>query len=650
MTTPPDQTMSTGEGAANGADVGGSTLSIHGYQDPDVIPRVLDIDTLTRLEHNDPDVVGLSVDGVDDFFQGGNDNDDYYGTFQRLGRAIGNSMYLRTVNLWRITRPPVSNNGLFKFFRSFSQNSTIEFLSIDGDHFDEETFLDVIYALEPFIARNHNLRCIKICEFHHFPASSFISVLLTSPVSKLLKRIDLSDNRIGESHAANIIIDIINGMSSLHSLVDLNLKGNCIGKEGCEALAGLLKNSASQIYYLALGNNFIDDECMDILIGAWRLESSALKTLDFDYGLYLSSEGWEIFSSFLSNANCSIGNLLLGENNMTDENFTAFGGALSINKKLKCLYLFDECFEVTLQGWLGFSTCLQSDHSELQELYLSACNIDDDSATHLFSALATNTSLKILKMEELYSITPDGWFTCIRLLENSKSVLEELDFSLVNFGDKAVTMLGKVLLYDIITVRSLRVFDIPTITRNGWPALACVVDRNSGSKLKKLIVGCEQVESCINDLVFSLFAYALRNNNSLEVLELGAVDVTSDSFNLLLLSLCDCSSINSVFDSNHTLTEFTCGWNGERSELASSLQNLLHLNKNENKSEVALFKSFMYFASNIENVGKVFSSIELSVLPHAIGCIGKNSQVGIPTLYNVFKTNPWIFDVQSFHP
>ena len=247
MTTPPDQTMSTGEGAANGADVGGSTLSVHGYQEPDVTPHLVDIDTLAKLERNDPDVAGLSVDILATFFQGVNDHYYYYGNFQRLGRAIGNSRYLRTVHLWCITRLNASHYALSNFFTSFSRNSTIECLSIDGDHFDEENFLDVIHALEPFIARNHNLRSIKICEFHHFPASSFISVLLTSPVSKLLKRIDLSDNRIGESHATNIIIDIINGMSSLHSVVDLNLRGNCIGKEGCEALAGLLKNSASQI-------------------------------------------------------------------------------------------------------------------------------------------------------------------------------------------------------------------------------------------------------------------------------------------------------------------------------------------------------------------------------------------------------------------
>ena len=354
------------------------------------------------------------------------------------------------------------------------------------------------------------------------------------------------------------------------------------------------------------------------------------------------------FSSFLSDAKCSIGNLLLGENNMTDEHFTTLGEVLTINKKLKYLYLFDESFEVTQQGWRGFSTCLQSDHSELQELYLNGCNIDDDSATHLFSALATNTSLKILKMEAIDSITPSGWFTCFQLLENStKSVLEELDFSNVNFDDEVVSMLTRLLAYHIKTVRSLRVFNISTITSNGWPILACILYLNTGSKLKKLIVGCG--DHFFDDHIFSVYAVCVKNNNTLEVLELGAVDVTPDTFGILFVSLADCTNINSVFDSNHTLTEFTCGWNCERSELTSSLRNLLDLNKNENKSEVALFKSFMYFASNIENVGRVFSSIELPVLPHAIGCIGKNSEVGLTTMYNVFKTNPCIFDVLSLH-
>ena len=306
--------MSTGEGAANDAGVGGGTsLSIHGYQEPDVKLHLVNIDTLVKLERNDPGVAGLTVDCLAMFFHGDNDHDAYYGKFQRLGRAIGNSMHLRTVHWSCITRLNASHYALSNFFTSVSRNSTIECLSIDAGHFNPDISFDVIYALEPF---HSVVRSIKICQFNDFPATSFISVLLTSPMSKLLKQIDLSDNRIGENHATNTIVDVINGMSGLRNLVDLNLRGNCIGKEGCVALAGLLTNLASQIHYIAIGNNYIDDECMDILIDAWRLEESALKTLDFDYGLYLSAEGWErFFSSFLSDVKCSIENLLLGENN-----------------------------------------------------------------------------------------------------------------------------------------------------------------------------------------------------------------------------------------------------------------------------------------------------------------------------------------------
>ena len=70
--------------------------------------------------------------------------------------------------------------------------------------------------------------------------------------------------------------------------------------------------------------------------------------------------------------------------------------------------------------------------------------------------------------------------------------------------------------------------------------IGMVVDRNTGSILKKLIVGCEQVENCIDVFVFSIFAIALRNNNSLEVLELGAIDITHESLGILLVSLADC--------------------------------------------------------------------------------------------------------------
>lgn len=628
-----------GEGTAIDADVIGTRSMIYGYRKPDIKLKLFDNDTLVLLERNDPDVVGLVVDCSDVGFQEDNtDDDDHDGNFQRLGRAIGNSRHLRTVKILRMMELNAWHHGLLSFFTALSHNTTIEYLTIDGLDEDIYDANDAANFLQSFLSNNHKLRRLRIRDCTFDVISSFL--ILKRAVMNGLMSIDLSRNIMGDDGAA----DLINALSGLHHLLDLTIVENEIQKKGCKALGALLNNSASRIHYLAIGRNDIDDECMNILIAA-LLVNSTLKTLDYENGQYLTSAGWRNFSTFVSDTSCSIENLILGAHSITDNDFTTFGGALTINKTLTRLRLHGH-FDITQQGWREFLTCLRPNHSALREFSLSDCFIGDDTATTLFSALATNTSLVKLKMKGIYTINLEGWCTCFRSLEDSNSVLEQLDFSNVNLTDGSLAALSKLLLDHIATVRSLRVFNIPTISRNGWSILACVLDPNSASKLKELVIGGDHEENSIVDAVFSIYAVALQYNTSLEVLKFGAINITEESFQLLLSTLCDFSSISTVYDSNHSLVIFDC----ESSDYTKRLQPMMKINNNKNKLKVVRTKTFMYFISDIEHVARVFDSIPSSVLPHAIGCIGKNSEVGIPILYNVFKTNPSIFDVQSLDP
>ena len=620
-----------GEGTAIDADVIGTRSMIYGYRKPDIKLKLFDNDTLVLLEHNDPDIVGLVLDCNDAGFREDNpDDDDDDGNFQRLGRAIGNSRHIRTVKILRMVELNASHRGLLSFFTGLSHNTTIEYLTIDG--LDDDNYDTAYFLFRSFLSNNHKLRRLRIRDCSFGVVSSFL--ILQRAVMNGLISIDLSHNNIGDDIAADLI-----DACGLHQLLDLNVVGNVIQKKGCKALGSLLNNSASRIHYLAIGRNDINDECMNILIAA-LLVNSTLKTLDYENGQYLTSAGWRNFSTFLSDTRCSIENLILGAHSISDDDFKTFGRALTINKTLKCLCLHGH-FDITQQGWREFLTCLRSNHSALREFSLSDCFIGDDTAISLFSALATNTALAKLKMKGIYTITLEGWCTCFRSLEDSNSVLEELDFSNVNLTDGALVALSKLLLDHIATVRSLRVFNIPTISRNGWSILACVLDHNSASKLKELIVGGDLGENSIVDAVFSVYAVALQNNTSLEVLKFGAIDITEECFQLLLSTLCDFSSISTVYDSNHSLIKFDC----DSTDYTKRLQLMMKINNNKNKLKVVQTKTFMYFISDIEHVAQVFDSISTPVLPHAIGCIGKNSDVGIPILYNVFKTNPWIFDV-----
>ena len=108
---------------------------------------------------------------------------------------------------------------------------------------------------------------------------------------------------------------------------------------------------------------------------------------------------------------------------------------------------------------------------------------------------------------------------------------------------------------------------------------------NPNSKLKSLglhnnNIGNEGVE---------VLASSLRNNHQLRRLYLGSnqidPDILSDVFSRLL---CDASSINNTYSSNHTLSKISNGVLSER------LQSLLNMNEDKNKRLVAIEKIFQH--------------------------------------------------------
>jgi len=73
-----------------------------------------------------------------------------------------------------------------------------------------------------------------------------------------------------------------------------------------------------------------------------------------------------------------------------------------------------------------FFQFLKAPTSALIDLKLTGHNtIDDETAVDVFSALASNTSLKIFVFPNADGITPTGWVSCFQLLIGSKSALEE---------------------------------------------------------------------------------------------------------------------------------------------------------------------------------------------------------------------------------
>ena len=258
-------------------------------------------ETLRRLSQNDPDILCLDVDFYDDRIA------DKWGWSKELGRAISKSIHLRLI---RIAEPSHDEDdydddndddddpnpprhrlppyGLPSFFIGLAENRSIEDLDLGGFN---HSYLDIFTTLAPFFECNINLRSI----------SMRTSVLLRDRVPSLisalvktvgLRSIDISENRLEDSAAANII-NALRSMPGLHHLVELHLGGNRIAQHGCAAIRKLLRHPVCKIQCLYIEGNNLDDVCMDILYGG-LVSNASIKRMNIDQLRFVTSSGWRL--------------------------------------------------------------------------------------------------------------------------------------------------------------------------------------------------------------------------------------------------------------------------------------------------------------------------------------------------------------------
>jgi hypothetical protein len=127
----------------------------------------------------------------------------------------------------------------------------------------------------------------------------------------------------------------------------------------------------------------------------------------------------------------------------------------------------------------------------------------------------------------------------------------------------------------------------PAVTTAGWVDFSTVL-RNPTSALEVIYVSNDS----INDEVIQSFADALANNNKLRELNICTViahnHITADVYAAMTNILCDTSSIQSTYHSNHTL-EIICLEYYE-SPFPNDLSSILQINRESSVSQAARLK------------------------------------------------------------
>jgi len=566
-------------------------------------------ETLLLIENNDPSITSLKLKG--------NDSDFYtVGEWRRVHNAIGNNTHIK--------RFEISNYLDSDLCYGIANNRSIQHLELIDIYDLSEEMLSI---LSP-IFENNDVRSLHIiqCEVggEQNKDSDSVTAAIASTLSKFntLTSFNLAANHFEEVQSAKIV-----GALCGHSnLADIDLGMNYLGEKGCMELGKVLK--VCKVKKLDLGYCDINNECAAILVNALRGNTTLKElALDGNNGEYypdsniLDTTSWEAILSLLTSVPLEVFSVY-NTNIDDDEEALLLAEKLTNNSTLKDLNIGDTHFGPS--GWRRIFTSLQT-ASALEKLVISEARGINDSHMPLLWEVISKRSLKELEFNGGYigsysSISAQGLQTIGHMLESPHCKLERLHL---------------------------------------------------------------RGEHHFKDDMITEFVQRLANNTCLKELGIsssrhpGTEDrrntVTLRGWETLSTLLCDVSSIDNTYSSNHTLSVSV---DSRLSSLYSRLTKLSNINQNKNRSDAAREKIMKYQFNTSEesyhtyhynsrnktmnyhytkpkdgtlsNGMQVVTKMDLVVLPRVIAWAGrKHDSDGCTILYQLLRCIPELVEDQS---
>ena len=265
-------------------------------------------------------------------------------------------------------------------------------------------------------------------------------------------------------------------------------------------------------------------------------------------------------------------------------------------------------------GWRLLALAIgSSKHKSLQKMLLLSCNVSDEGSVDIITALSMHPHLHTLNLVG-NRLNKLGCKALATLLRHSCNTLGSLNLANNEINDEGIDALVPALKNDSNSLHQLWLSGNPSITSRGWQKLATVLE-SPNSKLKELYI----IGNNVGDEAVAVLASALVNNRTLMTISIRCFTESSfneegwDAFSSLL---CNTSSVNATFLSNHTLNELGC-------LTQNPLQPLLTLNKRV-KKEVAMIKILQH---HNEFDMTPFFEWEFKVLPLMINWFEKASSI-----------------------
>jgi len=322
-----------------------------------------------------------------------------------------------------------------------------------------------------------------------------------------------------------------------------------------------------------------------------------------------ASYGVEVFRRGIGN-NKSIKTLNLGGG------FSFEGSVLSMLDKFlknnnKLVEIDVEGGELGVEGARQFSLALGGCSKSLKVFSIyDESNIEDGQLVDIITALSMHPQLTELRLSDVHM----GRNECMALstlLRWTTNKLQKLSLYDDGIDDEGLEILTNALT-NVNTLKELYLGGNALITLNGWKVVATLLGRPS-SKIHSLDVSNN---NNFGDDWALVFTNALSGNSTLKHLSLYGNGITTEGWVHFSKLLCDTSTVNKTFMSNHTLQSIGCGRNG----FPGNLQALLALNRGDNKRQVAMSKILQHH-SHFDV--QPFFEWEFKVLPNMVNWFTK---------------------------
>ncbi len=292
--------------------------------------------------------------------------------------------------------------------------------------------------------------------------------------------------------------------------------------------------------------------------------------------------------------------------NFPDDAMTEIATALSVHPQLEQL----NCFESSIgrNGCVALGNTLGSMRNpNLKQLCLSDNSFDDEGLQVLVAGMRNCHNLAQLVLDGNESIALDGFRSLSTLFQSAHSHMTILQLSSMNIGDEGMRTiaagLASLQLLEILDLSDNSIGDLGLQTLlegishcYNLKELRLSANRSISAVGLRSLSALLQSDSCALDClsiyldgdgVAAALANGLKGNIKLKKLIFNTDRLTSVGWSAFLRLLCDTSSVNNTYLSNHTIE--TIGYWGNL-DTPEDVKQLLALNKRTGRPLAAIIK------------------------------------------------------------